>query len=154
VTGAATARAGEVRRPRLGIADEDIENLVEAAVRILVDRRMQERREVGVLGGSQVEFGHASIGPADLKKLAELSAVLVGLHELGSRQVGAAGAAARVGAMAEAALLDVEPLAALDRRGIGRRGERLLLSGRRNREQKRKPRKGRMVRQAHHERSS
>ena len=88
---------------------------------------MQERGEVGNLRRRHVELRHAAIRPPHLQELAELAAVLVVLDEGRSREVGAARAAAGVGAVAEAALLRVETLPALDRGRIAGRRQRLLL---------------------------
>src|SRR5262249_44952386 len=57
-----------------------------------------------------------------------LFAALVGLHDFGSCQIGTARSAARIRAVAEAALRGQQLLAAFDRCLIGRRRVRLCLS--------------------------
>src|ERR1043165_7207321 len=107
------ARTVEIGFSRLLVADEDVENLVQAAVRRQIDRRVQERREVGYLRRRELEPRHAAIGPARREKFSELPAVLVGLHQLRARQVGAGRPAAAGRPVAEAALAREQLLATL-----------------------------------------
>jgi hypothetical protein len=114
----APTAAVEVSLARFRIAHQHVEDLVGAAVRREIDRRVQECREIGDLRRSQFELGHAAIGPADAQKLAELFAVLVALDQLRPRQVGTARSASRVRAMTEPALLGHQLLTAFDRSGV------------------------------------
>jgi hypothetical protein len=91
---------------------------------------MQKGREVRDLRARQVELRHPFVGTAGGQELGELLASFIGLHHHRARQVGSSRAAAGVGAVAEAALIDVQSLSAFDRRRIGDRRERLLLGHR------------------------
>src|SRR3954468_1784718 len=123
----AAAGAIEVRLAGSGIADDDVEDLVEAAVRILVDRRVQERREIRHLCRRQIEFRHSLVRTPGGEKVAELLPALVVLNDRRPRQIGTTRPAARIRAVAKAALIDQQLLPALDGRGIGHGRERLLL---------------------------
>jgi choline dehydrogenase-like flavoprotein len=90
---------------------------------------MQEGGEVGDLRVGQIEFRHAAIRPPDAEKRAKLPARLVLLHDDRPGEVGPARPAARVGAVAKAAVLDVKGFPAFDRRLVGRRRQCLLLRG-------------------------
>ena len=110
---------------------------------------MQERREIRDLRAREIERRHPLIGTADSQELAELLAVLVGLDERRPREIRSTRPAARVGAVAEAALIDQQFLSALDRRRIGLGRERLLLRAHMSRSQHHeKERKGRKARKA------
>ena len=88
---------------------------------------MQEGGDVGHLRARQVELRHPLVGPARGQELAELAAVLVGLHERRSGEIGTARTAPRIRAVAEAALIDQELLPAIDGGGVGHRRQGLLL---------------------------
>ncbi len=94
-----------------------------------IDFRVQEVGEIFHLRRAEVEARHAAIGTADAQERAELLAVVVFLHELRAGQIRSARSAARVRAVAEAALLRQKHPPPVHRRGILGRGERLLLSG-------------------------
>ena len=121
---AALAGAVEERLAGLRIAREDVEHLIQPAVRVQEDGGVEERREVGRLLRAELEGGHALVGPAGAQERAELLPALVALHQLRPRQVGSARPAARVRAVAEAALVDEDVLAAIDRRLIELRIDR------------------------------
>jgi hypothetical protein len=89
---------------------------------------VQEGREVRHLRVGQVELRHPAIGPADPEKRTQLLSALVFLNHRRSREIRPARSAAGVGAMAEAALFNEERFPAFDRRLIGHRRQRLLLS--------------------------
>ncbi len=50
--------------PAFAIADDDVEDLVETAVRVQIDRRVEERREVRHLRARQIELRHPAIRTA------------------------------------------------------------------------------------------
>src|SRR5438552_3255859 len=103
---AASAGTAEVRLARLRIADEDVEDLVEAAIRVQENRRVQKLGDVLRLLGRQIERGHAFVRTSVAQKRAEFLAALITLHELGPREIRSARSATRVRSMAEAALAD------------------------------------------------
>src|SRR5262249_27769353 len=107
--------------------DDDVEDLVEAAIGVLINRGVEERREGLHLRVGQLEARHAAVGPPRVEELGELLAVVVFLDERRSRQVGPARSAAGVRAVTETALIDQQRLATLDRLRIGWRRQRLLL---------------------------
>src|SRR5207237_1051007 len=126
MTRGASACAVERRLAGLRIADEDIENLVQVPSGDQANGVMQKRREVRHLGvGELIELRHAAIGPADAEEFAELPAAFVLLDERRAREIGAARSAARVRAVAEAALRAEQLAAPPDRCSIG---DRLLSS--------------------------
>jgi hypothetical protein len=102
----------EIRRARLGIADEDI-GLVEAAAGCRGHARVQERRDVGDLLSRQRKLRHVLLGPSDREKLAEPGAALIVEHDGRQQEIGAAlRAAACIGAVTEGAMLHEGLLAA------------------------------------------
>src|SRR5262249_37016841 len=120
VTGVTAAGAVEIRAPCGRIARDDVENLVRAPVRGGQDARMEECRKIADVPGRIIELRHAFVGPPDSQKRAQLLPVLILEHDGGAQQIGTARSAARVGAVAEAALLAEQLLAAGDGRRIDR----------------------------------
>ena len=124
------ALRGEVGLACLGVADDDVELDFFTGRRAALAAH-RERDAVDVLGdGLDVFFAqrqrrhrrHARILPAVLDDGHDQLAVLIVEHQLRAQQVGSADvAAAKVGAMAGAAVDLVEGLAARDRGGIGER---------------------------------
>src|SRR3989442_11572575 len=102
---ARAAFAGEVRLARLRIADENVEDLVETAVRVQKNRRVQKFGDVLRLRRRQLEGGHALVGASAAQKRAELFPAFIALHQLGPGEIGPARSAARIRSMAEAALV-------------------------------------------------
>src|SRR5258708_2700488 len=124
---AAATGAVEIGLTSVRIANDDVEELVEATVGIEIDRGMQKGGEVGHLRVGHVEFRHAAIRPPDAEKRAKLLAAFVLLDDDRTREIRTARPAARVRAVAEAAVLDEQRFPALDRRMVRRRSQRLLL---------------------------
>src|SRR2546421_6499392 len=119
MTAVAAPRAVEIRLAGFRIADQDVEDLVGAAIGVEINRGMQKSGEIHHLRLGQVELRHAAVRPPDAEKGAELLTAFILLHDDRARQIGAARPAARIRAMAEAALLDEQGSAALDRGLIG-----------------------------------
>src|SRR5262245_39990177 len=123
----AASGAVEERLPGLRVADENVEDLVEASIRGEVNLRMEKRCQIARLIVRQLKLRHVALGAADAEKRAELLAVLVVLHQFGACEIGTARATPRVGAVTEAALRREQGAASLYRRRVGLRAERLLL---------------------------
>src|SRR5438067_7579342 len=112
---AASPGAAEVRLARFRIADEDVEDLVQTAIRIQENRGVQKLSHVLRLLDGQLERGHAFVRTPGAQKRAEFLSTLIALHELGPREVRPARSASRIRSVAEAALVDDDLFAAIDR---------------------------------------
>src|SRR4029453_2356045 len=108
--------AGTVKKgfTGLGIARQDIEDLIQASVGSLVDRRVQKTGEIGHLRVSEVELRHPLVGPAGTQERAQLQSRFVVLDEGRPRQIGSALSTAGVGTVTEAALRDEQLTSAID----------------------------------------
>ena len=73
--------------PALGSPSEDVEHLIQTAVRVQEDRRVQERREVGHLVGGELKRRHPLVRSARAQELAKLLAAFIVLHEDRAGQV-------------------------------------------------------------------
>src|SRR5262249_12720647 len=88
------------------------------AVRVEVNRGVKKCREVLHLVNGQIERRHALVRASVSQKRREFLAALVALHDLGSRQVGTAGAAPRIRPMTEPALIHEQLATAIPGGGI------------------------------------
>jgi hypothetical protein len=114
MTRSTPAGAGEKGFTGLGIADQDIEDLIQASVGGQVDCRVQKTGEIGHLRVSQIELRHPLVGPADSQERPQLPSLFVVLHDGRPRQVGSTLSTAGVGTVTEAALLDEQLTSAID----------------------------------------
>jgi hypothetical protein len=80
---------------------------------------MDESGDVGDLWFGEIERRHAAIGAAVLYDGSDELAILIVKDELSAQEIGAAFAAAGIGAVAEGAIHSIEGFAAIHHRGVG-----------------------------------
>ena len=114
----------EVSFAGLGVADDDVGGTVAGGVVAADAEAVDEGRDVGELGGGEVELRHADAAFGG--DLSDELAVLIFENDFGPDEAGSAfAAAAGILAVAEGALGAVDRFAALDNRGVGGRALRI-----------------------------
>ena len=114
----ASARAVEIGLTRLCVADENIENLVGAALSGRAHAVMQKGGDIGNLLGRQRKLGHAFVLTAIQHNLADQFTVFIVQNGQGTKQIRTGLTAFGVPAMTECAIGAERLLATVKCRGI------------------------------------